>query len=61
MIRSRLSERGICIDSPSDALKQLLSDGYDDIVFTSTHLIPGTEYDSLLSAANGLRYIGSKT
>lgn len=51
IIRRRLQERGILINSPEEAAERLKKDGYRDIVFASTHLIPGSEYDALLSFA----------
>ena len=55
MIRRKLQERGIRIESPEEASSRLFSEGYRDIIFASTHIIPGAEYDALLSSAGNFR------
>lgn len=50
----KLRERGSAVESETELLGRLRSEGYDDIVIVPTHIIPGTEYDRLRQAADGL-------
>jgi len=54
MIIKRMATRGVSIENEAEAIERLKGEGYDRIVVASTHIIPGQEYDRLLSAAAGL-------
>lgn len=54
MIIRRMASRGVAVENEAEALDRLRAEGYDEIVVASTHVIPGQEYDRLLSAAGGL-------
>lgn len=51
IVRRRLAERGIFIDSVEEALSALLAEGVQKVYLQPTHLIPGEEYDLLREAA----------
>lgn len=51
IVRSRLAERGIFVQSVAEALQQLWADGYSNVWIQPTHLIPGEEYDRLKAEA----------
>ncbi len=51
LIRQSLSEQGMHVDSVEEAIARITSKGYEDLVIAATHIIPGTEYDRLLAAA----------
>lgn len=55
IVRRRLSERGIAMQSVSEALRQFEVDGYTHIWVQPTHLIPGEEYDRLKAEALGFK------
>ena len=55
IIVRRLRERGIGVDSETEALARLRGEGFGDIAVASTHIIPGQEYDRLLAAAEPLK------
>lgn len=45
IIRKRLDERGIHIDSAETVLQQLLEKGYEEILLQPTHLLHGEEFE----------------
>ncbi len=47
MIRKRLKENGINIDSPKEVLDQLVAAEFAEVTVYPTHIIPGVEYDRL--------------
>ena len=50
-IIKKLKERdGIVIDTVSEALDRMASDGIDDILVVPTHMLPGAEYDKVMAA-----------
>lgn len=52
IVRRRLRERdGVDIPDPHTLFTQLVEQGYDSIFCLSTHVIPGIEYDMLLTDA----------
>ena len=55
IIVHRLRDRGIEVDSETEALARLRGEGFGDIAVASTHIIPGQEYDRLLAAAEPLK------
>lgn len=54
IVLRRLWERGEKIDNVAEALERLRQEGFDQVVFASTHVIPGVEYASLCESAGGL-------
>lgn len=48
IIRNILLKKGMDIDSPEEALKKMVKDGYSTINIQSLHVIPGAEYTDLL-------------
>ena len=51
IVRKRLADRGIEVDSLSDALKKLAEEGYEEVYIQPTLLTPGEEYDKKIMAA----------
>lgn len=54
MICRRLKERGEDVENEAEALARLREEGYDEILFVPTHMIPGREYRRVTEAAGGL-------
>ncbi len=57
MIISSLKSRDLYIDNTKTALSSLIENGYDDITIQSLHIIPGFEYEKMLTATK--EYQGS--
>ena len=57
IIRKKLNEQKVSISSPEEAISRLTREGYDDITIVPTHLLPGTEYNSLCAACSGHRIL----
>lgn len=56
IVRERILENeGIQIDSVPDALERMRRNGIQEVFIQSTHVIPGEEYDKVLSAVNHFR------
>ena len=55
IVRRKLSERGILVQSVSEALRQFEEDGYTHVWVQPTHFIPGEEYDRLKAEALGFK------
>ncbi len=51
IVRRRLAERGVYVQSVEEALAELHKDGCSHIWIQPTHLIPGEEYDRLKAQA----------
>lgn len=49
IIRKILAKRGTKIDAPKEALEKLADSGYKKINVQSLHIIPGSEYDEMIS------------
>lgn len=58
IVRKRLLEQGICVDSPEEALAKLEADGFTHVAVQPTLLLPGEEFNklhtALLNAAGSL-------
>ena len=54
VICRRMGERGTPVQSEAEALAELRASGGGRVVVASTHIIPGQEYDRVLSSAEGL-------
>lgn len=54
IIIRRMAERGVTIENERESIERLKGEGYGPIAVAATHIIPGREYDRLLSAAEGL-------
>lgn len=52
-IRRILSETGVYVDSPEQAIERLLAEDFREILVQPTHLICGEEYDRLLHILRG--------
>ncbi len=53
VVISRIQKReGVHIATPAEAMKQLAERGYEDVTVASLHLIPGIEYDRLVTAVS---------
>ncbi len=52
MIIKKLAERGIYVDTVSEALGKLASEGVKELIVQPTHLIAGIEYEKLLDAVS---------
>ncbi len=52
MIIKKLSARGICIDTVSEALDKLAFEGVKELLVQPTHLIAGIEYEKMLGVVN---------
>ena len=48
-------ERGECVENEIELLARLRDEGYDEIGFVSTHVIPGLEYEKLLRIAGDVK------
>ncbi|MEM0487792.1 MAG: sirohydrochlorin cobaltochelatase [Candidatus Bathyarchaeia archaeon] len=64
MVREKLREQGVNVDSPEMALCRMLEEGVEEIGILSLHVIPGEEYHELKRSAelfskmsNKLKYI----
>jgi sirohydrochlorin cobaltochelatase len=55
IIRNILLKKGMDIDSPAEALKKMLNDGYGKIKVQSLHVIPGAEYSDLLKVVEDFK------
>ena len=56
IVRGRILEKeGIVIHSVSQALKHMQADGVEEALIQPTHIIPGVEYDKILSAAEAFQ------
>jgi len=51
-IRRKLKKRGEYKDSPAEALAKLGEDGFTHVAVQSLHMIPGLEYDNLVTTVN---------
>lgn len=51
-IISRLREQGINIDAVNEALERLIQEGIDEVVIQPLHIIPGSEYENIISTAS---------
>ena len=56
MIISKLSKRGVKVNTVCEAMEQMEKDGITDVIIQPTHVINGTEYDLLKEDA--LKYAG---
>lgn len=45
----RLAQRGIRVDTVDQALEKLRQEGFESVIILPTHLLPGEEYEKLLS------------
>lgn len=59
-IRTLLKEQGISVDSVEEALARLAADGYDEAAIQPSHIISGSEYDSVCEAAAAFHGLFSK-
>ena len=48
-IRKKLKRQGVNIDSPAEALAKMGEDGFSHVAVQSLHMIPGFEYDDLVT------------
>lgn len=55
IVMKRLSERGMIIDSVSEALEKLMKKGYETVIVQPTHIINGIEYDKICSVCEKYR------
>lgn len=56
-IRNKLKKQGQQIDSPSEALAKMGSEGFTHIAVQSLHIIPGKEYEDLKETVEAFRLI----
>lgn len=61
IIRRKLKKQGQSIDSPSEALARMGSDGFTHIAVQSLHVIPGEEYESLRKTVSAFNHIPKNT
>ncbi|GMQ55655.1 sirohydrochlorin cobaltochelatase [Vallitalea sediminicola] len=52
IIIRKLKEKNILIDTPKEALKRLIEEGFEHIIVQPTHIIPGFEYDKIKTIVN---------
>ncbi len=58
MIIKKLKERdGLLIDTPSDAIEKMISDGINDIHVQPLHIIPGFEYEKVMRAVKKYNHL----
>lgn len=55
IIARKMKNRGEQIENEIEMLERMKTEGYEDIVLITTHVIPGFEYEKLLTAANGVK------
>ncbi|MBQ8508400.1 MAG: sirohydrochlorin cobaltochelatase [Clostridia bacterium] len=51
MTRQALAQKGTPVDSVEEALERLAAEGFDEAAIQPTHIISGSEYDSIRDAA----------
>ena len=56
MIRKKLNNQGIKIDSVSEALSKIKDSGYTKVVIVSLHIIAGFEYEKILEVVNDFNF-----
>ncbi len=56
MIRKKLQNQGIKIDSVSEALTKIKDSGYTDVVIVSLHIIAGFEYEKILDVTRDFNF-----
>lgn len=56
MIRRKLKNQGIDIDSVSEALTKIKDSGYTDVVIVSLHIIAGFEYEKILDVTRDFNF-----
>jgi sirohydrochlorin cobaltochelatase len=54
MIRHKLAKQGLTLDSPALALARMGDEGFTAVAVQSLHVIPGEEYDDLVSVARAM-------
>ena len=60
MIRRKLKNQGIDIDSVSEALTKIKEKGYTDVVIVSLHIIAGFEYEKILKVTDDFNFDSCK-
>lgn len=57
IIIKRLKKRdNIHVDTPEEALKKLMDEGYEEVIVQPLHIIPGSEYDYIKSVVSHFRH-----
>ncbi|HPS02818.1 MAG TPA: sirohydrochlorin cobaltochelatase [Candidatus Sumerlaeota bacterium] len=53
IILKKLQAQGLAVYSPDETLEQLRKDGYRQVVMQSFHVMPGAEYEEMVTAGKG--------
>lgn len=56
IIIKKLKKEDIFINTPDEAMKQLIEEGFEEIIVQPTHIIPGYEYDKIKTIVNILNH-----
>ena len=60
MIRRKLKNQGIDIDSVNEALTKIKDSGYTDVIIVSLHIIAGFEYEKILKVTKDFNFDSCK-
>lgn len=60
IVRKKLADEGVKLDSPKVALARLIDDGYDRVVVASFHTLFGEEFHGLVADVNAIKGMSGK-
>lgn len=55
IIARKMKNRGETVENEIEMLDRMKTEGYEDILLVTTHVIPGFEYEKLLAVADGFK------